>query len=223
MRIYSLMLSAQAKVTKILKKGMFSDEAIEKAVDVVKDYSEKIDKLVGKIKDSWTRQWVKEDHQDTKVYVEASATAKGDATLADSTVKLAMIDTGSCTLTVGTATSLAVADGGEEYVQATVFSKATGVDTGTIMSFESKGPNYEKATECIVLLDWKEIYDKNWVWERHHKVWSKAKKEIPDANIAVAKADVDVQADTAVAITDVSALAIGETVSQTYAAGYGEV
>jgi hypothetical protein len=222
MRIYGLMLKAQSQVNKILTRGKFSENAIEDAVDVLEGYTAKINEYVERIKDSWARKWVKEDNVDAKVYVETYATAEGEETFASSDVKIAMIDTaGGATLTIGTATSIAIAEGGEEYVSASTFSKAEGVDVGKIVTYTSKGPNYEKATEAIILIDWDSIYDKNWVWKKHHNVHNRAKKYVDDSNVAIAKADVAVVSeDGATAITEVSSLAIDETISETYAAGY---
>jgi len=221
MLILKLMMSAQAHINKILFNGKFSESSVKAALDVLKGYTAKIDAQVAKIKDSWGRKWIKEDKVDPKVYVESVAKAEGDNTVAQADVKIAMMKIDGASLTIGTATSYAAAEGGQTNVSAKTFSKATGIDFGTIKTYSAKGPNYEKAVEAIVLLDWDSVYDKNIIWKKHHKVHDRAKKDVGVGNVAEAKADVYVSSDdSATAASATKALALGGELSGASASGY---
>lgn len=187
--VNKLMLKCQKTVTKILTKGKLSTEAIYDAVETVKEYAERIDKAI-------ERKWFsKPDTKDPKLTVEsyAEATGGGDKELQTHTT-VAMLQAGeSAILAIGTAESYAATEKGETYVN--TFSGMTGGDTAAIHTYYEKGANYEKALEVLVGIDWKSVYDREWVIKKHHGFHNRKQKELDDgvkvvsSNIAYVEAE----------------------------------
>jgi hypothetical protein len=188
--VNKLMLKCQKVVTKILLKGKLSADSIYDAVETVKEYVERIDKAI-------ERKWFsKPDTKDPKLTVEsyAEATGAGDKELQTHTTVAMLEASESAILAIGTAESYAATNGGETYVN--TFSGMTGGDTGTIHTYYEKGGNYEKALEVFVGIDWKSVYDREWVVRKHHGFHSRKKKEIGDGIKVAASNDAYVEADS---------------------------
>ena len=87
-------------------------------------------------------------------------------------------------------------DNADTYVN--TFSKVEGVDTGEITSFYGKGANYEKAVEVLVAIDWESVYDRNWVFTKHHSFYSRKQKEIGEGKEMKPRSMQYVEADSTV-------------------------
>lgn len=206
-----LMLKCQKIVSKTLMKGKLSAESIYEATEIVKDYAERIDKLIA-------RKWFsKPDTKDPKVTVESHATATGDGDQdlqAHTTV--AMLEAGdTATLAIATAESYAATDTGETYVNN--ISGMTGGDTGTKHTYYEKGENYEKALDVFIGIDWKSVYDREWVFTKHHSFHSRKKAEIKDGITVGASNDAVVEVENYTDIEQSTVVKVLEDSTSAYA------
>jgi hypothetical protein len=201
-----LMLQCQKVVSNTLKAGKFSESAVDKALETIDKYKVMIDAKIS--------QWVKPDTEPLNVTVKAAAAATGDDAEANAHVEIAVLDGDGYKLCIGSAESYAATGDshGETYVN--TFSKVEGVDTGNISSFYGKGKNFEKAIECLVAIDWEDVYDKNIVFSKHHSFYSRMKKDVGDGKSIDASTDVYVQADSEASVHQaVKSMAIDDAIS----------
>ena len=213
--ISGMMLKCQKQVENILKWGKFSVDSVQSAIETIKGYADKIDAKIEQYKNSsWGQKYIKADTEAPKVYVESVAVAKGIDTIANVNTKIAILEAGeSAKLCIGTAESYAGADGGDTYTYANSFADVTGADTASIHGYYHKGPNYEKAVETLVAIDWESVYDRNWVFNKHHSFYSRKKKEIGEGKEIQAHNDAYVEYDNTFEITQVTkALAWHDTI-----------
>jgi hypothetical protein len=211
--INSLMLKCQKIVSNTLIKGKLSVESIYEATEIIKSYAERIDKLIA-------QKWFsKPDTKDPKVTVESYAKATGDGdqeVQAHTTV--AMLEAGdTATLAIATAESYAATDTGETYVNN--ISGMTGGDTGTKHTYYEKGQNYEKALDVFIGIDWKSVYDREWVFNKHHSFHSRKKAEIKDGIKVAASNDAVVEVEN---YTDIKQSTVVELLEESTSAYAGQ-
>lgn len=209
--INMLMLQCQKIVSKTLMKGKLSAESIYDATETVKEYAEKIEKAIA-------RKWFnKPDTKDMKVSVESHATATGDGDQElQAHTTLAMLQAGeSATLAIGTAESYAATNGGETYVN--TFSDMKGGDTATKHVYYEKGQNYEKALEVFIGIDWKSVYDREWIFKKEHGFYSRKKAEIKEGITTSASNDGVVEVENYADIKQSTVVEILEETTSAYA------
>jgi hypothetical protein len=218
MSISAMMLSCQKKVSKLLTKANFADGAIKKAIDLVEHYAEKIEDRLDFFKSTaWGKKFIKEDTVSPTVTVESTAKAQGTSAEINAAVSMGIFEAGDkAKLIVASATSYAAADGENADTYVNTFSSVSGVDTASIHTYHHKGENFEKAVETLVAIDWESIYDKGWVFTKHHSFYSKARKDVADGyGTAKIKVSVDqyVEADSTVDLdSSIKVLAFEDTI-----------
>lgn len=213
--IDGLMLKCQNLVNKTLKIGKFSEDSIHKAIALVEDYAAKIDAKIEKLSNGPFAKFVKADDAPPSVYVESAGKASGDNAEVNNHVKLGVFDTKSAKLIIASAESYAAADGDHSNTFVNTFSKVNGVDTGSINTFYEKGSNFEKAVETLVAIDFS-AYDREWVFKKHHKFYSKHKADLDPGYTMHASTDVHAEVDNGAELNQsIEQLAIGNTLEGT--------
>ncbi|WP_068115147.1 hypothetical protein [Tropicimonas marinistellae] len=207
-----LMVWCQKVVTAKLKWGKFSEKSISDSMKIIDKFKAKIDAKMSK--------WVKADEEAIAVTVQAKAAATGEHARTDANVKLAILDGDGYKLAIGTAQSYAGSDSGESF--ASTFSGVKGVDTASIHSYSRKGSNYEKAVECLVAIDWEDIYDKNIIFTRHHSSHSRIKKEVGEGKLATASAFAVADGDSSTAVESIASTLAVDDFLASGAHAYGE-
>ncbi|WP_149866416.1 hypothetical protein [Tropicimonas marinistellae] len=184
--LVTLMRKCQIKVADKLKSGKFSEKSIADALKIIDSYKDKIDAKISK--------WSKPDYENIKVTVKAKAATTGEHAKTDANVNLAILDGDGYKLAIGAAQSCVVSNDKAKSF-ATTFAGVKGADTVSNFSFSSKGKNYEKAVECLVAIDWEDVFDRNFTVQKHHSVHRSMSKKVGEGKVATASADAYAEGD----------------------------
>lgn len=188
-KIQMLILKCQKEVSKLLFKSNFSDSSIKKAVDIVKEYSDKIENKINYFK----KEFLQIDDQKIAVKVESTAEATGTSAEINNAVDIGIFEAGdNASLCIASAKSFAAADGADAKTKVTAFTGVTGVDSMSVHTYYGKGANFETAAQFLVAVDFTNVVDKNWTFKSRDKWYTKAKTKVADGpGTAVMTASVD--------------------------------
>ena len=205
-----------AQVSQILNRGDFSDSAIQSACAKIAAFADQMQSQLSK-----NKAFAPYSHDDTPMalFAETSGDAIGDQTSAQSSLKAGLIDYKNVTIAIGTATSVAVAEGGAEVAATSAFTEVVGSNFALTKTYTATGDNWQKSTQALFAIDFK-FLDDDINLSLSHEAQLLTDSRLSTSGGNVARVDFDVTArgtNTSVQVF-ADALAVEDTISSTYVA-----
>jgi hypothetical protein len=214
MNIYKTVMRFYGQVNRILKKNDFSEKSIEIVADKVEKFADNLERKLSKY--SWFEKTKDDDTTKLSLTVETSGDAIGDDTLADSMLNATVVDRGNVSFALASASSLAVADGGETYVTTNSFAAVEGADFALTKTVNKTGKNFQLSTEYLFAVDFEFIKDLNVVMRKEKNIVTQKAEKIGTGNVALVEFDASSKGQDTYVDVVADALAIEDTLSSTY-------
>jgi hypothetical protein len=201
------------QVQRLLKKGDFSDDAIDRAVHKIAHLADKLEYAMSK---SWFLKPLMQDDKPIALFAETAGDSIGEKTFAESHLKAGVMDFDNFSIAVASATSVAAAQGGAQFVSTASFASVSGADVSFTRAYNTTGANYSQSTELLFAVDFKFLKDLNLTLGRDRNIVTHKYADVPDANVARVEFNVVAEAENGAVDVVADALAIEDTLSTTY-------
>lgn len=214
MGIYQSVVRFYGQVNRILKKNDFSEKSIQSVADKIEKFADDLERKLSKF--SWFEKSKNADTTELSITVETSGDAIGDDTLADSMLNATVIDRGNVSFALASASSLAVAEGGETYFSTNSFSAVQGADFAVTKTVNKTGKNFQLSTEYLFAVDFEFIKDLNILRQKEKNVVTQKAEKLGTGNVAKVEFDASSKGQDTYVDVVADALAIEDTLSSTY-------
>jgi hypothetical protein len=205
-----------AQVNKVLDQGNFSDVAIARACEMISKFADLMNQTLSKVK-----AFAPYSHDDTPMalFAQTSGDAIGEHTHSSSSLKAGLIDYQNVTIAIGTASSVAVAEGGAEVAATSAFTGVVGSNFVFTKSYTATGDNWQKSTQTLFAVDFKFLDDDiNLSLSQEADLLTDSRLGTSGGNVAKVDFDVTAIGGNSAVLTFADALAVADTISSTYVA-----
>jgi hypothetical protein len=194
----------------ILKKGLSSDRAFDKAVDKIEKLAEKLYNKMEK----FAPHMLTDDQSPMSLNAQVASDAIGTNTAAHSTLKAKLIDGPLVSVALASATSFAATEGGAEIAVSATFTNAPGADMAFTKVTKFSGKNFEAAREVMVAVDLQFWESPGFDFTRERNITSnRIVADVEDGNVATVKFHASAEGENTFVSVQTDALAVEDILS----------